>query len=123
MVLPDETGRSVMFNYDNEAYVPQSLYAHAGGLSAVGISDRYEIALLDELGRTVKIIERDVKPRKISAGERDFLERGLADFVKSKSWPDRLGRELDAMYFSRSDADGNVYLVRRPYSFERAPSV
>lgn len=28
-----------------------------------------------------------------------------------------------AMYFSRSDADGNVYLVRRPYSFVRAPSV
>ena len=133
-----------------------------------------------ELGRTVRIIERDVKPRKISAGERDFLERGLADFVKSKSWPDRVARELgkkipafkniasavrispknvfvfllpsdiavepprypvdvftregaflgtaelpeiplfvsgSAMYFSRADADGNVYLVRRPYSF------
>ena len=179
-VLPDETGRSVMFNYDNEVYVPQFLYAHAGGLSAVGISDRYEIALLDELGRTVTTIERDVKSRKISTGERDFLERGLAEFVKSKSWPDRVARELGkkipafknivsavrispknvlvflvssdiavepprcpvdvftregaflgaaelpeiplfvsggAMYFSRSDADGNVYLVRRPYSF------
>ena len=179
-VLPDETGRSVMFNYDHEAYVPQFLYAHAGGLSAVGISDRYEIALLDELGRTVRIIERDVKPQKISGKERDFLERGLADFVKSKSWPDRVARELgkkipafknivsavrisprnilvfrlpsditvepprypvdvftregaflgaaelpeiplfvsgSAMYFSRADADGNVYLVRRSYSF------
>ena len=179
-VLPDETGRHVMFNYDNETYVPQFLYAHCSGLSAVGVSDRYEIALLDERGQTVKTLARDAKPRKISAGERDLLERELGDFVKSRNWPDRVGRELgkkipalknilsavrvtpknvlvflfppditieparypvdvftregaflgtaelpeipifvsgSAMYFSRADADGNVYLVRRSYSF------
>ncbi len=177
-LLPDETGRTVMFNYSHEAYVPQFLFAHGPGLSAIGISDRYEIALLDEKGQTVTTIRRDVKPGKISARERDFLERGLLDFVKSKSWPDRVARELakkipdskntvsavllsptrvlvfrfppditaepprlpvdvfsrkgaflgtaelpevplfisgSALYFSRADADGNVYLVRQPY--------
>ena len=93
-VLPDETGRMVMFNYSHEAYVPQFLYAYGDGLSAVGISDRYEIALLDGSARTVATLRRDVQPPKISARERDFLERGLADFVKSKNWPDRVAREL-----------------------------
>ncbi|MCK7483897.1 MAG: hypothetical protein M0C28_48100 [Candidatus Moduliflexus flocculans] len=52
-VLPDETGRMVMFNYSHEAYVPRFLYAYGDGLSAVGISDRYEIALLDRTGHAV----------------------------------------------------------------------
>ncbi len=93
-VLPDETGRMVMFNYSHEAYVPRFLYAYGDGLSAVGISDRYEIALLDGSARTVAILRRDIQPPKISAKERDFLERGLADFVKSKNWPGRVAREL-----------------------------
>ena len=179
-LLPDESGRTVMFNYSHEAYVPQFLYAHGVGLSAIGISDRYEIALLDEKGQTLEPIRRDVKPGKLSAKERDFLERGLRDFVKSKNWPDRVSRELgkkipafkniisavlisptrvlifrfppditaepsrlpvdvftrggaflgtaelpevplfisgSAMYFSRAAADGNVYLIKRSYSF------
>jgi len=186
-VLPDETGRMVMFNYSPEAYVPRFLYAYGAGLSAVGISDRYEIALLDGNARIVATLRRDLPSPRFSAKERDFLERGLADFVKSKNWPDRVARELakkippvkaivravrvspdrvfvfrfasditaeparlpvdiftregaylgtaelpevplfisgGAMYFTQDDADGNVYLVRRPYSFVwlRAPT-
>lgn len=93
-IVPDEKGRAVMFNYSHEAYVPQFLFAHGGHVSAIGISDRYEIALLDEQGRTDRIIRRDMKPANISAKERDYLERGLRDFVKSKGWPDRVLRRL-----------------------------
>jgi hypothetical protein len=92
--LPDETGRPVMFNYNQDAYVPQFLYAHGGRLSAVGISDRYEIMLLDEQGQSVKTVRRDMKPQKMSAKEKDFIEHGLRDFAKSKGWPDRVAREL-----------------------------
>ena len=94
VILPDETGLPVGFNYNNDAYVPQFLYAHGGRLSAVGISDQYEIVLLDEQGQTDKTIRRDMKPQKISAKEQGFLERGLQDFAKSKGWPDRVAREL-----------------------------
>ncbi len=179
-VLPDETGRLVMFSYVHEACTPQFLFAHGSGLSAVGISDRYEIAILDEQGRKAITLKRDVKPMKLGAREREFLEREFGDFVKSKNWPEQVVRELrnkipafksvlasarispnnififrvppdialapprypvdvftregaflgtgelsevplliseKAMYFSRTDTDGNVYLVRRPYSF------
>jgi hypothetical protein len=92
--LPDETGRQVMFNYSHDAYVPRFLYAHDGGLSAVGISDRYEIELLDERGQTVATIRRDLKSQKFSGREKDYLERGLREFAESKGWPDRVAREL-----------------------------
>jgi hypothetical protein len=92
--LPDETGRRVMFNYSHEAYVPQFLYAHGGSLSAVGISDRYEVLLLDETGRSAGTITRDLKPGKFSARERSFLEHELQEFAKSKGWPGRVAREL-----------------------------
>jgi hypothetical protein len=94
VTLPDETGREVMFNYASDIYVPEFLFDHNAGLSAVGISDRYRIALLDEAGRQVGTLAREPGPQKISARERAFLEGELADFVKSKGWPARVGREL-----------------------------
>jgi hypothetical protein len=94
VTLPDETGRSVMFNYSSDVYVPEFLFDHNGSLSAVGISDRYRLALLDEAGRTVGALARDLGPQRITARERAFLERELAEFVKSKGWPVRVGREL-----------------------------
>jgi len=92
--LPDETGRQVMFNYSHDAYVPRFLYAHGGRLSAVGISDRYEVEILDERGRAVTTIRRDLKPRKFSGREKDYLEREVREFAGSKGWPDRVAREL-----------------------------
>jgi hypothetical protein len=93
--LPDETGRAVMFNYSNDIYVPQFLYSHGGNLSTVGISDRYEIALLNEGGQAVTSIRRHLKPQKFGAGEKAHLERELQEFAKSKGWPGRVARELD----------------------------
>jgi hypothetical protein len=92
--LPDETGRLVMFNYSHDSYVPRFLFAHGGRRSAVGISDRYEIELLDEQGKTVTIVRRDLKPQKFISREKDYLERGLREFAKSKGWPARVAREL-----------------------------
>jgi len=92
--LPDETGRLVMFNYSHEAYVPRLLFAHSGELTAVGISDRYEIALLDESGGIVSTIRRPLKPQKINTREKDYLERELRDFAKAKGWSDHVSREL-----------------------------
>lgn len=94
VTLPDETGREVMFNYASDIYVPEFLFDHNRSLSAVGISGRYRIVLLDEAGREVGTLARETGPQKISARERAFLEGELAGFVKSKGWPARVGREL-----------------------------
>jgi hypothetical protein len=92
--LPDETGRSVMFNYSSDIYVPEFLFDHNASLSAVGISSRYRIALLDGTGRTVARLERDLEPQKLTRREKAFLEKELSAFVEAKGWPDRVGREL-----------------------------
>jgi len=94
VTLPDETGRSVMFNYASDVYVPEFLFDHNGSLSAVGISSRYRLALLDEKGRPAAGLERDLEASKITGRERSFLEQELFAFVKAKGWPARVGREL-----------------------------
>jgi hypothetical protein len=179
--LSDETGRAVMFNYSHDSYVPRFLYSYSSRLSAVGISDRYEISLLDEKGQPAGTIVRDLERQKFGAKEKDYLERGLQEFAKSKGWPGRVARELGkkipsfkniiqavrispgnvfvfrippditaengpvpvdiysrsgkyvgtgelpnipvfisggAIYFSPAELDGNVYLVRQPYSLK-----
>jgi hypothetical protein len=129
--LPDETGRLVMFNYSHDAYVPRFLYDHGGRLSAVGISDRYEIELLDEQGRTVTTIRRDLKPQKLSGREKDYLERTVREFAKSKGWPDRVARELGKKIPATKNFIGAVrippqyvFVFRFPpdISAEKAPS-
>jgi hypothetical protein len=94
VALPDETGRSVMFNYSSDVYVPEFLFDHNASLSAIGISSRYRVALLDETGRRVASLERDRETEKITRRERAFLERELFAFVEAKGWPARVGREL-----------------------------
>lgn len=94
VILPDESGRAVMFNYSHDVYVPRFLFAHSGDLSAVGISDRYEIALLDKSGQTLFTISRYLKPQKFKDREKEHLEQELREFAKSKGWPDRVSREL-----------------------------
>ncbi|MFZ2053399.1 MAG: 6-bladed beta-propeller [Candidatus Aminicenantales bacterium] len=94
VTLPDETGRPVMFNYSHDSYVPRFLYAHGGRLSAVGISDHYEVELLDERGQTVATIRRDLRLQKFNSREKDRLEREVREFAESKGWPDRVAREL-----------------------------
>jgi hypothetical protein len=92
--LPDESGRAVMFNYSHDVYVPRFLFAHSGGLSAISISDRYEIALLNESGQTLCTVSRSLKPQKFSGKEKEHLKQELREFAKSKGWPERVSREL-----------------------------
>ncbi|MEW5901414.1 MAG: hypothetical protein AB1715_08145, partial [Acidobacteriota bacterium] len=92
--FPDETGRRVIFNYNTEFYVPQFLFAHGGDVNAVGISNTYDLTLLDENGRTVGSVKRELKPAKISKKEKAYLEREIWEFAKTRGWPDRVGREL-----------------------------
>ncbi|MBN2409443.1 MAG: hypothetical protein JXE07_06870 [Candidatus Aminicenantes bacterium] len=129
--LPDETGRRVMFNYSHDAYVPRFLYAHGGHVSAIGISDRYEIELLDERGQTVATLRRNLKPPGLSGRERDFLKRELREFAESKGWPERVARELGKKIPSHKNmiravriSPRHVFAFRFPadISAERAPS-
>ena len=94
VALPDETGRAVMFNYVSEFYVPEFLFDHGPFLSAVGISALYELALLDESGRSVSFIKRDLTPPRITRKERAYLEKDILEFTRAKGWPQRVGREL-----------------------------
>lgn len=92
--LSDETGRAVAFNYSSDFYVPELLFSYGGGIALAGISDLYDLTMLDESGRVIGSIRRDVKPGKINGGERAYLEQEIRDTVAARGWPDRFVREF-----------------------------
>jgi hypothetical protein len=92
--LADETGRSVMFNYSSDVYVPELLFGYCGGVGLIGISNLYNFSLLDEDGRVTVSIRRNLRAGKISGNERRFLEQEVRDFAKARNWPGPAVREL-----------------------------
>jgi hypothetical protein len=92
--LADETGRAVMFNYSSDVYVPELLFGYGGGMGLVGISDLYDLTLLDGNGKVVGSIRRDLKAGKISGKERAYLDREIREFAKTRNWPGSAVREL-----------------------------
>jgi hypothetical protein len=92
--LTDGTGRAVMFNYMSDVYVPELLFGYGGGVGLVGISTLYDLTLLDGSGRVIGSVRRDLKPRRMSSGERAFLEGEIRDFAKARNWPGRAVQNL-----------------------------
>ena len=93
-LLVDETGRAVMFNYSSDVYVPELLFGYGGGMGLVGISDRYDLTLLDGNGAVTGSIRRDVRPGKVSGREREYLEGQIREFAKARNWPSRAVAEM-----------------------------
>ncbi|MGD0781972.1 MAG: hypothetical protein ABSA30_03825 [Candidatus Aminicenantales bacterium] len=90
----DQAGRAVMFNYTSDAYVPELIFGQGGGIGLAGISTLYDLTLLDEHGRVIGSVRRDLKPAKIKGGERARLEREIREFSAARNWPGGAVREL-----------------------------
>jgi len=105
--VPDATGRQVMFSYSHDAFTPSLEFSHQGGISAVAVSDRYEILLLDGEGDTLSRLERPLKPQPLSRKERRFVEDDIRDLARRKGWPGKIFEKLTAIiprkkaFFSR----------------------
>ena len=87
---PDKTGRLVMFNYFTEEYTPSLLSHQYKDHAAIGVTDKYEILLIDKNGKILNKISRDVSPGIISGEEKEYFKRKitgsnkLPDFAKKK---------------------------------------
>ena len=88
--LPDETGRMVMFNCFMNEYTPFLLFNQYKNYSIIGVTNKYEILMVNQAGKIIEKFYRDIKPGIISPKERDYLKnqinnnRNLPDFVKKK---------------------------------------
>jgi hypothetical protein len=92
--VPDSSGRAVMFNYPRDEFVPAFLFAHSGKHSAIAVSDTYKITLLDNSGKTVGTIRRDIPRDPIEKMERDFFSRDIETIGKQRGWPKSVSRKI-----------------------------
>ncbi|UCH96586.1 MAG: 6-bladed beta-propeller [Candidatus Aminicenantes bacterium] len=80
--LPDETGRLVMFNYYAEEYTPFFVFSHYKKYSAIGISDKYEIFIIQNDGKVVSKIINNIKPYEISKNEKNYFKDAINNYYK-----------------------------------------
>jgi len=92
--IPDETGRKVMFNFNQPAYAPALIYAQNQGHTAIALSDSYRIQILDENGDTVNTITHDSPRRDLSKQERKHFEEHFKELGKMRGWPNRAVRDI-----------------------------
>ena len=92
--IPDSSGRRVMFNYSREEYSPGFVFRRSRSLSAVALTDRYHIRILDREGRIISEIKREVEPSPIAGPERAFFRRALEKIAAEKNWPGKVINDL-----------------------------
>jgi len=88
--LPDETGRMGMFNCFMNEYTPFLLFSRYKNYCIIGVTDKYEILILNQEGKIIKKICREIKPGIISPKEKEYFinqinnNSNLPDFVRKK---------------------------------------
>lgn len=89
--VPDETGRRVLFNYFADEYTPFFLFDQDEGHVVLGISDRYELKVIDKASYRVSTVSRDIKGHKIGTKERDYFAGLIRERVR---YPEKVKKML-----------------------------
>jgi len=127
---PDESGRRVMFNFSRDAFAPGLEFAHFGRHTALGIGDRYDILILDDMGETVSHIKRDILPDSFSKEEKKYFEKDIREFSKDRGWPGSVVRDLikkipdKKIYFDKILLNAKfvfVFRIKEDISEENSP--
>lgn len=89
--VPDETGRHVMFSHFSETYCPYFLFSIQNGVSALAVSDKYEIVVQKGNSKNKTVIKRKITPQTISNAERTLLENEINENAK---FPETVKKKL-----------------------------
>ena len=94
VTAPDNSGRLVVFNFARHGYSPSLLFAHFGQYSAVAVGDQYNILILDQEGRALRRIQREIQPERISKKEKNYLINNIEAHSIQIGWPKSVIRKI-----------------------------
>jgi len=127
VTAPDSSGRLVMFNYAPDVYAPTLLFAHSKNYSALAVSNRYEINILNNKGETVTTVQRNIQPDDIKRGEKKYFVKDINEIEEKRKWPTSVIRKIiknipkKKNYFDRvllSEKHIFVFRIRKDISNE-----
>jgi len=118
---PDSSGRQVMFNYGKDEFAPSFIFTHNNNYSALGISQEYDILILNDQGTIHSRIQRDLKPDKFSKKEKEYFSEDLKALAKKRGWPDKVVKDLEKIIPDEKNyfnlvllSEDNVFVFRIP---------
>jgi len=68
--VPDKSGRLVMYNYFSNAYSPFFIYYNGKDISAIAVSNKYKVFIINKTGKIINIIEKKGFCNKMKKRER-----------------------------------------------------
>ena len=123
---PDSSGRQVMFNYGKDEFAPAFVFTHHKNHSALGVSNEYDILILNNSGEIHSHIHRDIKPDKFSKKEKEYFSEDLKALAKKRGWPDKVVRDLEKIipdeknYFDHVLlSEDHVFVFRIPHDITK----
>lgn len=81
-------GRQAAYSVRIHECTPVILFTHFSGYSAAGFSKNYDILLLDQQGKQIAHLKRDIKPQKATAAEK----AAFAELIRSTRLPEEVKR-------------------------------
>ncbi len=130
VVAPDESGRQVMFNFARYGYSPSLHFAHFGPYSAIAVGDQYNILILDEEGKMLRRIQREIQPEKINRREKKHLINNIEKHANQTGWPTSVTRAIikkipqEKLYFDQillSEKHVFVFRIKEDIAEEAKP--
>lgn len=77
--------------YSSGEYSPSLVFSYFNGYSVAALSNKYEFIILDQKGKILKRVNRDIQAQKINDSERKYLERQITEI---KNLPANVKRTL-----------------------------
>jgi hypothetical protein len=91
-VMVSHSSTSAMkYTYTFPEVTPEFLFHHYKNLSVAALSNKYKLLILDEKGKIVAQIIREVEPTLLSPEEREYIKKSV---TKKKQFPDHIKKEL-----------------------------
>ena len=83
--------RGGVYSFSFPGVTPEFLFQHYKNRSVAALSNKYKLLILDEKGKILAQIIREVEPPLLSTEEREYIKKR---FTKKSRWPDHIQKEI-----------------------------
>ena len=102
------SGREYRFGFTE--VTPEFLFHHYKNLSVAALSNKYKLLILDEKGKIVAQIIREVEPPLLSHGEREYIKKS---FTKRARWPDHIKKEIISQIPNKKTILNKIFITSK----------
>jgi hypothetical protein len=99
-----------VYSNNSSGVTPNFLFHHYKSLSVAAISNEYKLLILDEKGKILVQIIREIEPPLLSPEEREYLKKR---FIKKSRWPDHIKKKIISQIPNRKNILDKIFITSK----------